>query len=163
MAEQNLVGREDLGSLASLGKGNTEYVTKYSPEVLEAFKNKFPDNEYVVKFDQVGEFTSLCPKTKQPDFADRVVVVYQPIGLLVESKSLKVYLGSFRNEQSFGEDLANTICRDIYNLLKPKWIRVYLAMSARGGIGWTTCAERKATTDVVVDMRNMVSDELMKG
>ena len=84
--------REDL-TLNALGK-KTEYRSDYAPEVLETFENKHPDNDYWVRFN-CPEFTSLCPITGQPDFAE-IRISYLPDRRMVESKSLKLYLFSFR-------------------------------------------------------------------
>ena len=86
--------REEEKELKSLGS-NTEYKSVYAPEVLEAFTNKHPENDYWVHFD-CPEFTSLCPITNQPDFAT-IYIDYIPDIKMVESKSLKLYLFSFRN------------------------------------------------------------------
>ena len=79
------------------------------------------------------EFTSRCPKTQQPDFA-KVVISYIPRVKMVESKSLKLYLGSFRNEGSFHEDCMNTIAKDLIKLMDPKYLEVRGIFSPRGGI-----------------------------
>ena len=81
--------------LTLLGNKNTKYRDDYAPEVLETFVNKHPDNDYFVKFN-CPEFTSLCPITGQPDFAT-IYISYVPNIKMVESKSLKLYLFSFRN------------------------------------------------------------------
>ena len=89
--------------LSLLGR-KTEYKQTYAPEVLEAFDNKHPDNDYWVRFN-CPEFTSLCPITGQPDFAE-IRISYLPAVKMVESKSLKLYLFSFRNHGAFHEDCA---------------------------------------------------------
>ena len=96
--------------LQSLGK-KTEYRQDYAPEVLEAFENKHPDNDYWVRFN-CPEFTSLCPITGQPDFAE-IRISYIPDRRMVESKSLKLYLFSFRNHGDFHEDCVNKIMKDL--------------------------------------------------
>lgn len=125
--------------LKLLGSANTDYPTEYSPGILECFENKFPSQRYVVTC-KCPEFTSLCPKTKQPDFAE-ILIEYEPMNLLVESKSLKLYLFSFRNEGSFHEDCVNKIARDLALLLSPKWIRVTGKFLPRGGISIHPVAE----------------------
>lgn len=122
--------------LKQLGN-KTEYPTEYSPKILEKFKNKFPisefpANEYVVELD-CPEFTSLCPITNQPDFA-QITINYAPDNYLVESKSLKLYLGSFRNRGSFHEEVICTIAKDLNLLLEPLWIEVQGFFMPRGGI-----------------------------
>ena len=96
-------------SLTLLGNKNTEYKTDYAPEVLERFGNKHPGNDYFVKLN-CPEFTSVCPITGQPDFGT-ITIAYVPDEYLVESKSLKLYLFSFRNHGDFHEDVVNIIDR----------------------------------------------------
>ena len=88
-----------------MGNQTNVYRADYAPEVLETFPNKHPENDYFVKFD-CPEFTSLCPKTGQPDFAT-IYISYVPGERMVESKSLKLYLFSFRNHGDFHEDCVN--------------------------------------------------------
>ena len=94
---------DETGSISLLGSNRTQYASDYAPEILEAFPNKHPDNDYFVKFN-CPEFTSLCPITGQPDFAC-IYISYIPDQRLVESKSLKLYLFSFRNHGDFHEDV----------------------------------------------------------
>lgn len=129
-------------TLKSLGSTSTDYPTEYAPSVLERFANKFPGQSYTVEI-ECPEFTSLCPKTKQPDFAN-VTIWYEPDEWLVESKSLKLYLFSFRNHGSFHEDCVNMIAGDLARLLSPKWVRVRGDFFPRGGISINpTCEIRK--------------------
>lgn len=123
---------EELAGVTLLGNKKTVYDGNYKPEVLEAFVNKHQDKDYVVTLDAY-EFTSRCPKTQQPDFA-KVVISYIPRVKMVESKSLKLYLGSFRNEGSFHEDCMNTIAKDLIKLMDPKYLEVRGIFSPRGGI-----------------------------
>ena len=123
-------GREKEGLLA-LGK-KTEYRQDYAPEVLESFINKHPDNDYWVQFN-CPEFTSLCPITGQPDFAE-IKISYMPDKRMVESKSLKLYLFSFRNHGDFHEDCVNKIMKDLIKLMDPKYIEVTGIFTPRGGI-----------------------------
>lgn len=118
--------------LTLLGNQNTTYDTQYNPSVLERFGNKHPDNDYFVKFN-CPEFTSLCPITGQPDFAN-IVISYVPDAYMVESKSLKLYLFSFRNHGDFHEDCVNIIMKDLIRLLSPKYIEVWGKFLPRGGI-----------------------------
>lgn len=122
--------RENEG-LQSLGK-KTEYRMDYAPEVLETFSNKHLENDYWVKFN-CPEFTSLCPITGQPDFAE-IVIRYIPAEKMVESKSLKLYLFSFRNHGDFHEDCVNIIMKDLKKLMEPKYIEVIGLFTPRGGI-----------------------------
>ena len=117
--------------LKSLGS-KTQYRMDYAPEVLESFVNKHPDNDYWVRFN-CPEFTSLCPITGQPDFAE-IRISYIPDVRMVESKSLKLYLFSFRNHGDFHEDCVNTILKDLIKLMDPKYIEVTGIFTPRGGI-----------------------------
>ena len=117
--------------LQALGT-KTEYRDDYAPEVLETFENKHPDNDYWVRFN-CPEFTSLCPITGQPDFAE-IRIAYVPAERMVESKSLKLYLFSFRNHGDFHEDCVNTIMKDLVKLMQPKYIEVKGIFTPRGGI-----------------------------
>ena len=124
------MGREDEG-LKQLGS-KTKYSMDYAPEVLETFVNKHPDNDYFVKFN-CPEFTSLCPITGQPDFAT-IYISYIPDKFMVESKSLKLYLFSFRNHGDFHEDCVNIIMKDLIKLMEPRYIEVWGKSTPRGGI-----------------------------
>ena len=123
-------GRE-LEGPKSLGK-KTEYKSDYAPEVLETFVNRHMENDYFVKFN-CPEFTSLCPITGQPDFAT-IYISYIPDELMVESKSLKLYLFSFRNHGDFHEDCVNKIMKDLVSLMNPRYIEVWGKFTPRGGI-----------------------------
>ena len=114
-----------------LGK-KTEYKQEYSPDVLEFFTNMHPENDFWVHFD-CPEFTSLCPITNQPDFAT-ILIDYIPDVKMVESKSLKLYLFSFRNHGAFHEDCVNMIMKDLIRLMDPKYIEVTGIFTPRGGI-----------------------------
>jgi 7-cyano-7-deazaguanine reductase len=116
----------------SLGSTQTEYPQTYAPEILEAFDNKNPGKIAWTTF-VCTEFTSLCPKTHQPDFA-KIFINYIADKKMVESKSLKLYLFSFRNHGDFHEDCVQTICDDLVKLMKPKYIEVVGEFTPRGGI-----------------------------
>ena len=120
-----------IDGLSHLGS-KTEYKQDYAPEMLEAFENKHRDNDYWVIFD-CPEFTSLCPITGQPDFAT-IRINYLPDIKMVESKSLKLYLFSFRNHGAFHEDCINIIMKDLIKLMDPKYIEVTGIFTPRGGI-----------------------------
>ena len=122
----------ETNKLTLLGNKNVEYKSDYCPEVLETFVNKHRDNDYFVKFN-CPEFTSLCPITGQPDFAT-IYISYIPDELMVESKSLKLYLFSFRNHGDFHEDCVNIIMKDLIKLMNPKYIEVWGKFLPRGGI-----------------------------
>ncbi len=123
--DRNLEGLKALGA-------KTQYRMDYAPEVLETFINKHPENDYWVQFN-CPEFTSLCPITGQPDFAE-IRISYVPAERMVESKSLKLYLFSFRNHGAFHEDCVNIIMKDLINLMQPKYIEVTGIFTPRGGI-----------------------------
>lgn len=130
--ENNMRTEEELQGVNLLGNQGTVYKTDYTPEVLETFVNKHPENEYLVTFD-CPEFTSLCPKTGQPDFG-HIYISYIPRMRMVESKSLKLYLFSFRNHGDFHEDCVNIIMKDLVNLMDPKYLEVTGIFMPRGGI-----------------------------
>lgn len=119
-------------SFTMLGSNHTAYPTDYDPSILETFANKHPDNDYFVKFN-CPEFTTLCPITSQPDFGN-IVISYVPGERMVESKSLKLYLFSFRNHGDFHEDVVNIIMKDLIACLDPKYIEVWGRFLPRGGI-----------------------------
>ncbi len=125
------MNNDNLDNLTLLGK-KTRYPESYAPSVLEAFQNKHFELDYMVKFN-CPEFTTLCPITGQPDFAT-MYINYIPDKLMIESKSLKLYLFSFRNYGSFHEDCVNTIAKDLRALLSPRFIEVQGKFAPRGGI-----------------------------
>lgn len=122
----------ELEGVTLLGCQGVKYPQDYSPQLLETFENKHCDREYVVTFD-CPEFTTLCPKTGQPDFG-HIYISYIPRQLMVESKSLKLYLFSFRNHGDFHEDVVNIILNDLYELMDPRYIEVRGVFMPRGGI-----------------------------
>lgn len=123
---------EQLDGVTLLGNTGVKYPTEYCPSILETFKNKHPENEYLVTF-TCPEFTSLCPKTGQPDFA-KIIINYIPREDMVESKSLKLYLFSFRNHGDFHEDCVNIIMKDLVALMNPRYLEVIGLFTPRGGI-----------------------------
>ena len=118
--------------LSLLGNKSTVYAQDYAPEVLETFENKHQDRDYRVRF-ECPEFTALCPITGQPDFAT-IYIEYVPDVRMVESKSLKLYLFSFRSHGAFHEDCVNIIMDDLIRVMQPKYIEVTGDFSPRGGI-----------------------------
>ena len=106
--------------------------TDYDPGVLETFAHAHPDRDYLVTL-RCPEFTTLCPITGQPDFAT-LLINYVPDKLMVESKSLKLYLFGFRNHGDFHEDVTNIIMNDLIELMQPKYIEVKGLFTPRGGI-----------------------------
>lgn len=118
--------------LKALGNQEISYPRDYDPSLLETFANKHPDHDYFVKFN-CPEFTSLCPITGQPDFAS-IYISYVPDQRLVESKSLKLYLFSYRDHGAFHEECVNTIMEDLVKLMDPKYLEVWGKFLPRGGI-----------------------------
>ncbi len=121
--------------------GNSEAASPKSPKDarLETFPNPKPGRDYVIRLD-CPDFTSLCPVTGQPDFAE-ILVEYVPGKLCVETKSLKLYLSSYRNVHSFNEQVINRILDDLVQVCQPRRIRVEGRFVPRGGISLTVVAE----------------------
>ncbi len=107
--------QDELQDITLLGNQDNTYNFDYRPDVLESFDNKHQGRDYFVKFN-CPEFTSLCPITGQPDFAT-IYISYIPNVKMVESKSLKLYLFSFRNHGDFHEDCMNIIMNDLIELM----------------------------------------------
>jgi 7-cyano-7-deazaguanine reductase len=127
----------DLKELSALGG-------KAQPsKQMEAFPNRSPERYYLVTL-ETSEFTCLCPKTGQPDFAT-IRVDYVPDAKVVESKSFKLYLWSYRNEGAFHEHVVNKILEDLLTLLDPHWIAVKGVFNIRGGVGISVEAEHTRT------------------
>ena len=124
--------KEEVQDITLLGQKNVKYNFNYRPDVLETFDNKHPEHDYWVKFN-CPEFTTLCPITGQPDFGT-IYISYIPDIKMVESKSLKLYLFSFRNNGDFHEDVVNIIMKDLIKLMNPKYIEVWGKFLPRGGI-----------------------------
>jgi len=129
--------KDDISGLTALG-GKTQ-----PSKTLETFPNRAPDRFYLVSLD-TNEFTCLCPKTGQPDFAT-IHVDYVPDQKVIESKSFKLYLWSYRNEGAFHEHVINQILDDLQNVLQAHWIRVSGVFNIRGGIGIQVEAEHTLT------------------
>jgi 7-cyano-7-deazaguanine reductase len=107
--------------------------------LLETFENQFPDRDYRIEI-IAPEFTSVCPKTGQPDFGT-VTITYIPDRLCIELKSLKFYLQSYRNMGIFYEHVTNAILDDLVSACKPRYMKVVAAFGARGGITESVMAE----------------------
>ena len=133
----------DVKKLKHLGSSKTEYPNKPSREILDTFENQHQDQDYIVPF-ICNEFTSLCPKTGQPDFA-KFEITYIPRVKMVESKSLKLYLFSFRNQGEFHEDVTNRVFKDLWDVMNPKALRVIGDFSVRGGISIKPIVSKYAT------------------
>ena len=127
--------KKDLSGLTLLGRD-----AKPSKK-LETFPNHNPGRRYTVTL-STDEFTCVCPATGQPDFAT-ITIKYIPDKRILESKSLKLYLWSYRNEGVFHEHVTNTICDDLVKALNPHWIEVTGAFNVRGGISITVVATHK--------------------
>ena len=112
-----------------------------SPEVLESFPNPSPERDYTIRI-RIPEFTCLCPKTGQPDFAT-LHLEYVPDERCVELKSLKLYIWSYRDQGAFHEAVTNRICDDLAALLEPRFLRLTAEFNVRGGIYTTVVAERR--------------------
>ncbi len=141
----------------SLGNKKTVYPTKPDKQILETFDNKHPDSLYLVTLD-CTEFTSICPITGQPDFG-RFEIVYAPNVKMVESKSLKLYLFSFRNHGEFHEDVTNRIFKDLWDVMNPKFMRVFGDFNIRGGIAIKPLVQKTAgniTPETKTDILHML-------
>lgn len=124
------------GAFGRLGEGRT-----FPTKQLDSFPNPATDIDYTIVL-EIPEFTCLCPISGQPDFA-QFKIEYRPDQRCVETKSLKLYMWSFRNEGAFHEAVTNQILRDLVKVLDPKWIRVTGVFNARGGITPTIIAEHQ--------------------
>jgi 7-cyano-7-deazaguanine reductase len=131
--------------LRHLKPGSAAYRGTLDPGLLDTFPNPRPGRDYVVRFES-AEVTSLCPVTGQPDFY-RVAVEYVPAARCIESKSLKLYLFSFRDTGLFAEDMANRLLDDLVAACAPAWLRVSCTMNPRGGISLAVDAEHGARPD----------------
>ena len=133
---------DDTSQLKSLGSQGTVYPqTTPHAGILETFPNKYPGRDYTITH-KTNEFTSRCPKTDQPDFAE-IEINYIADEKCVESKSLKLYFGAYRNEGAFMESITNKILEDLITICAPKMMRVEAKFNARGGIATTVVAEYK--------------------
>ncbi|MEI8181526.1 MAG: preQ(1) synthase [Desulfomonile sp.] len=131
--------KKDFEDLTILPRNRTTYPSTPDKARLESFSNRYPSRDYLIEF-ECPEFTSLCPVTGQPDFA-RIIISYIPDQRCIESKSLKLYLFSFRNTGMFHEEIINRILEDLIAACKPRWARVRGIMSPRGGISIDVTAE----------------------
>ena len=123
----------DVSNIKSLGSGTTKYdYDEPTPDILETFKNTAIGRDYLIEL-KLPEFTSFCPKTRQPDFAN-FYIRYIPDLVCLESKSIKLYMGAFRNFGCFMESTVNKIIDDWVSVCAPKWIEVQGIFAPRGGI-----------------------------
>ncbi len=132
----NITRESDLAGLTLLGRKTAE-----PSKTLETFPNHHPERDYIVTL-KSNEFTCVCPATGQPDFAS-LTIRYIPDQRVLESKSLKLYLWSFRNEGAFHEHVTNVILDDLVKALDPRWCEVITEFAVRGGIAITVQAEYK--------------------
>lgn len=135
MKKSKLTQTDDLDSLSLLGKEVKPH------KKLEVFPNHHKDRDYLITL-ETNEFTSLGPVNAQPDFAT-ITISYIPNKFVVESKSLKLYLQSFRNQETFYEHVVNVILDDLAAVLKPRWCKVTAKFAVRGGITITVETESK--------------------
>lgn len=131
-----MTAKEDLAGLTLLRKKKTQ-----PSQRLETFPNHHPERNYVVTL-RTEEFTCLCPATGQPDFA-KLIIQYVPDKKILESKSLKLYLWSFRQRGVFHEHVTNVILDELVKVLQPRWCKVMAEFAVRGGISITVEAEYK--------------------
>ena len=129
---------QKIEKLKLLGRSDIAFPSAPTASTLDTFKNKFSQRNYRIRFEST-EFTSMCPVTGQPDFA-QVTIDYIPDALCIETKSLKFYLASFRNTRSFNEEIVNRILEDLIEACTPRWVNVHGEFSARGGISVTVDA-----------------------
>jgi 7-cyano-7-deazaguanine reductase len=122
-------------------EGLQNKIRKIKTPVISTWHNQYPDRDYVIKID-IPEFTSICPKTALPDFAN-ITIKYIPDRLCVELKSLKLYTIFFRHIGIFNEHVVNKILDDCVKACKPRWMEVIGEFNARGGIKTTVNAEYK--------------------
>ena len=124
--------KDNTSSLTQLGSANTKYeYANPGPALLEVFENQYSNRDYVTEF-VFTEFSSLCPKTGQPDFAT-IKVQYIPDKYCIETKSLKLYFLAFRQYGSFMETITNKILGDCVSVCQPRWMKIIANFNARGG------------------------------
>lgn len=131
---------DDTQNIKELGSADTQYEYEApSPDVLETFPNQFPGRDYLVEY-LFNEFTSLCPKTGQPDFA-KITVQYIPDKLCIETKSLKLYYLKYRQHGSFMETIVNNMLEHFVQVCQPRWMKVVGKFNPRGATYITVKAE----------------------
>lgn len=130
---------KECSNLTLLKASSTDFASSPEGAELEYFENKYRENNYIIEF-SCPEFTSLCPVTKQPDFGE-ITIRYIPDKLCIESKSLKLFIFSFRNHNTFHEEAVNYILERIKKAVAPRWIEVSGNFMPRGGIAINISAE----------------------
>lgn len=139
--------KDKVDHLKQLGSKTTNYKFDIpAPEVLETFPNQYPHREYKIQFD-CPEFSSLCPLTKQPDFG-KIQILYIPDKKCIETKSLKLYLFSYRNHGTFMETLVNEILENLVAICDPKKMQVVGIFNVRGGIKISVEAEYEKESSI---------------
>jgi 7-cyano-7-deazaguanine reductase len=124
--------KDNTKKLSQLGSQDTKYnYSEPSSEILETFENQFPHRDYVVEY-VFKEFSSLCPKTGQPDTAE-IIVRYIPDEKCIETKSLKLYFLAFRQHGAFMETITNTILEDCVKACNPRKMTIESSFAPRGG------------------------------
>ncbi len=145
----------ETSGLTLLGGASPRRYDSPDASILEAFPNRYPDRDYVIRFEH-PEFTSLCPMTGQPDFGT-IILRYAPDERCVESKSFKLYMAAFRNHGSFMESLTNKIADDLVSLLSPRRLTVEGVFNVRGGTAISVRVEYLAP-GLARDRRASLSD-----
>jgi len=138
--------RRNRRGLTLLGSSEATFPTSPQKARLESFPNRYPGRDFSVCID-CPDFTSLCPVTGQPDFAE-ILITYVPNRRCLETKSLKLYLASYRNQRSFNEEVINQILDDLVAACAPRKMRVEGKFAARGGISLTVVAEHLAENPI---------------
>jgi len=131
--------RQDINQTVNSTFGKLGESRTFPTKQLDSFENPAPDIDYTITLD-IPEFTCLCPLTGQPDYA-QFKIEYKPDQRCVETKSLKLYMWSFRNEGAFHEAVTNQILRDLVKVLEPRWLKITGVFNARGGITPTIVAQ----------------------
>lgn len=153
---------DDLSRLTQLGSKATEYrLDAVDAGLLECFDNPYEARDYLIRF-ETDEFTSLCPKTGQPDFG-RVNIEYIPDRLCIETKSLKLFLFSFRNTGAFMEEITNAILNSLNLVCKPRYMKVVLTFAPRGGIHTTVEAVHDPNAERALKALGAINATLTKG
>jgi 7-cyano-7-deazaguanine reductase len=142
--------QDDVTGLKHLGSGKTSYAFEEpTSAILEAFPNQYPNRAYTIQFVH-PEFTSLCPKTGQPDFAT-IEINYVPDELCIETKSLKLYFTAYRNHGSFMETITNKILDDLVVVCQPRTMQVIARFNPRGGTTLNVTAEFRKDNDAPIE------------
>ncbi len=144
--------QDDVSGLTKLGSAKTSYAfSEPSAAILEAFPNKYSNRDYEIRFVH-PEFTSLCPKTGQPDFAT-MEITYVPDQLCIETKSLKLYFTAYRTHGSFMETITNQVLDDLVSVCHPRMMRVVAHFNPRGGTSLTVTAEYRKDDAAPIETR----------